>query len=62
MSGREPDTSGVDYAALAEGMDQLREVLRAMVAGLVSDGFTDEQARRLVTRVLCYPQDGGNGE
>lgn len=58
MSG-EPDeqpeetTEGIDYEALATGLDQYRECLRAMVAGLMADGFTDRQARALVTRLMA---------
>lgn len=37
-----------DWQGIAVALDQLREVLRAMVAGLVDDGFTPEQARELV--------------
>lgn len=56
VSGEQPEeteeTEGIDYEVLAEGLDQYREVLRAMVAGLVADGFTYEQARRLVTHLM----------
>lgn len=52
MSGEVP---GPDFKALVDGLDQYREVLRAMVAGLVADGFTDEQARRLVVHVMTTP-------
>lgn len=38
-----------DYAMLAEGLDEIREMLRAMVAAIVADGFTEEQARSIVT-------------
>lgn len=37
------------YEQFAQVMDEIRELLRAMVAGLVADGFTDEQAREIVT-------------
>ena len=36
------------YEELAKALDEIREMLRATVAGLVADGFTDEQARELV--------------
>lgn len=39
---------GVDYALLAEGMDDLRNLVRVMVAGFVNEGFTEEQARVMV--------------
>lgn len=41
-------TTGIDYEALATGVDEMREVIRAMVAGLVADGFDDPQARDIV--------------
>jgi uncharacterized membrane protein YebE (DUF533 family) len=37
-----------NYQALAEGIDEMREMVRAMIAGLVADGFSDEQARAIV--------------
>lgn len=43
---------GVDYAGIAEGLDELRECLRIMSAGIVSEGFTDEQAREIVTSIF----------
>lgn len=44
-----PETKpGIDYIELAENMDSMREVLRVVIAGLVADGFTDEQARRII--------------
>lgn len=47
-------SGGVDYEELAIAMDNLREVLRGMVAGLVNDGFTDREARAIVTQVMGY--------
>jgi len=38
----------VDYTKLAEGLDELREVVRSMVAGMMAEGFTEEQARGIV--------------
>lgn len=38
----------LDYEDLARATDALREMVNAMVAGLVSDGFTNEQARDIV--------------
>lgn len=52
----EETTDGIDYEALATGLDQYRECLRAMVAGLMADGFTDAQARALVTRLMSPPE------
>ena len=37
-----------DYQELADNLDQMREILRAMVAGLIADGFSDQQAREIV--------------
>lgn len=37
------------FEQFAQAIDEIRELLRAMVAGLVADGFTDEQAREIVT-------------
>jgi predicted DNA binding protein len=55
---------GVDYAALAAGVEQMREVVNAAVAGLREDGFTDREARALTVALLTngnYPEkeDGG---
>lgn len=36
------------YAAMAIAVDHTRETTRALVASLVHDGFTDEQARDIV--------------
>lgn len=43
------DAPEVDPHALADALDVMRETLRAMVAGLVADGFTDDQAHAIVT-------------
>lgn len=40
---------GIDFEQLATGVEEMREATRAMVAGLVEDGFSDEQAREIVT-------------
>jgi hypothetical protein len=47
-------SEGMNYEALATAMDNMREVLRGMVAGLVNDGFTDREARAIVTQVMGY--------
>lgn len=39
------------YEDFAKALDEIRENLRAMVAGLMADGFTEEQARELV---VCF--------
>jgi len=43
----------VNYVELAESIDNLRETLRAMVAAVMADGFTEEQAREIVTGVFA---------
>jgi len=47
----------IDYEELAANVEQMREVLRAMVAGLTADGFTDEQARAIVASVIERGKD-----
>lgn len=42
----------MDYEELAKSVDNVRESLRALVAGLMEDGFTDEQARSLVVSMF----------
>lgn len=37
-----------DFTEFATAIDDVREAMRAMVAGLMSDGFTEEQAREMV--------------
>lgn len=44
----------IDYEKLAESIEETREALRAMVAGLVDDGFTDEQARQIVVAIMIH--------
>lgn len=41
-----------DFKELADNIAEMREILRAMVAGLIADGFTDEQARAIVTSMV----------
>ena len=36
---------------MAANIEAMREIYRAMVAGLVADGFTDEQARALIVAI-----------
>lgn len=52
LAPEEVPRQGVDYAQLAADVDTFREVVSAIVAGLISDGFTDRQARALVTGVI----------
>lgn len=53
----------MDFNELAKGIDDLREGLRAVIAGLIEDGFTDREARRIVAG--CFnnepetPEEGG---
>ena len=51
---------GLDYNALAQGIDELRETMRAAVAGLMADGFTKREAHALITGVFArnIEQDG----
>lgn len=42
----------MDYTELAAGVDQMRETLRSMVAGVMSEGFTEVQARDIVTGIM----------
>lgn len=37
--------SEIDYEQLASATEAYREVINALVQGLVSDGFTDREAR-----------------
>lgn len=48
---------GIDYEELAANVEAMREIYRAMVAGLVADGFTDEQARALVVSITTREVD-----
>lgn len=43
----------INYEELAQGIEQMREMIRAMVAGLVADGFTDEQARAIIAGMFA---------
>jgi hypothetical protein len=54
------DKTGIDFTLLAEGVDELREVLRALVMGFMADGFTEEQARVIVAGffVLAGKREG----
>ena len=45
------------YVELAEGLDIMREALNAMVAGLMADGFSEEQARDITTAILTRKPD-----
>ena len=47
----------INFDELAEAIGEMREVTAAMVAGLVADGFTDEQARELVVALMQRSND-----
>lgn len=44
---------GFDYEALAANIAEMREVLNSVVAGLVADGFTDREARGIVSGMFA---------
>ena len=50
----------MDYEELAAAVEEMREAFRAFVAGLIEDGFTEEQARALVVGI--YVGKGGDDE
>lgn len=47
-----------DYGELANGVDQMRETMAALVAGLIHDGFTDREARMIVAGVVAAQMKG----
>lgn len=53
------------YEALAEGIDEVKELARVMVRGLMSEGFTEEQARDItagIWRTAGRPTSEGKEE
>lgn len=48
MGQHDSKTKGVDFNEVAAGTEEFREVIGAMVAGLMTDGFTLDQARGAV--------------
>jgi uncharacterized membrane protein YebE (DUF533 family) len=48
---------GIDFEELAGSIENMREIFRAMVAGLMADGFTEEQARALVVEITTRKVD-----
>lgn len=44
----------IDYSALAKGVEQMRECVNSLVAGLKSDGFTDREARIIVASLFSH--------
>lgn len=53
------EEDGLDFRKLAVDVDQFRECMRALVAGLVTDGFTEREARALVAGVFAGNVDRG---
>jgi hypothetical protein len=47
-----PAAPGIDWSLMAAAIDGLQESLRACVARLIADGFTDDQARAITTAVF----------
>jgi len=41
------------YNDLADGLERLRETLQAMVAAIMEEGFSEDQARDITTAILC---------
>lgn len=44
--------SSINYTELAEGVDVMREILRAQVAGLMADGYSETQARWITVGLM----------
>jgi len=44
--------SNTDYNEVAETIDQMLEVVRAVVAALKEDGFTDREARSMTAALI----------
>lgn len=44
--------AGINYPEMAVGVDTLRETLRVMVAAIMAEGFTEEQAREITTGIM----------
>lgn len=42
----------LDYKQIAEGADEMREMLRALVAAVKAEGFDDKQARAIVAGIM----------
>lgn len=45
--------TGPDYLALAASVDEMSTAVGAIVARLISDGFSEEQARTITTAMLA---------
>jgi uncharacterized membrane protein YebE (DUF533 family) len=46
-----------DYLAAAQAIDDMREMVRALVAALKEDGFTDREARAIVAGFFAPKED-----
>lgn len=50
-----------EYVKLAEAVDEVREIVRALVAALAQDGFTDREARAIAAGIFAskieHPED-----
>jgi hypothetical protein len=53
MARTDPVMVGLDYEALAQGVEAFREMIRANVAAMEADGFTPREARRLVVALFA---------
>ena len=41
-----------DWQQIAAGIEQMRETVRAIVAALIADGFTDREARAMTAAMF----------
>lgn len=62
MARIEPVKVGLDYEALAQGVEAFRELIRANVAAMEADGFTPREARRLVVALFAGRDDTDDTE
>ena len=53
MSTDRPEADNVtEFRVFANELDEMRERIRAMIAGLVADGFTEREAREMVVVIF----------
>lgn len=57
MWKKKPEPDEVDYALLMQTSAELRELMNGLVLGLVSDGWSDEQAREIVMNIVVRRAD-----
>lgn len=65
MSNEDEVKPAIDYLAIIDGYEPMREMLRGIVAMFVADGFTDEQARALAVYTATgyrFNDDSGSTE